>query len=712
MKKQIIFYSLILFSALTNAQIYHCGNGSDNHLITDVQGAEAQMQIDNAFARKYTTEFFNASEKGPILSIPIVFHVIHNYGSENIPDSEINDAVETMNARWRKTDPDSVDIVNPYDLIHDDMEVQFVLATKTPNGDCINGITRYVSELTSQGGGNQSGDLIRTLTTWPPSQYLNVFVCSSVGSGVGGYSNYPANAAAGSIDGIMLRSDQLSALSHEAGHYLNLRHLWGNSNDNSLPANCSDDDLVDDTPNCEGSPGGCNTSRVTCLTDPEPFYAIDNTTVLWPSGQIIDNEQNVMDYAFCDETFNTGENFTQGQKARVLAALSSSTASRNNLVTASNLGVTGADGSTCIPVPIPGFDISYEYFCVDYNIQMLNNSHNSDNMTYLWDFDENSTANSNTSKEPSVSWSETGKYDVTLTVENSNNDGGTLTRNGIAKVLNSIPLTPFAETFQAANFPTNDVTDPTKSWFIDGVSNDKSFERTTLASTDGGTSLKLDIKNTTGVHRLISPMIDLTQASCNDLTFDLAYAPRTSSTDETFRVRVSSTCGRTWTNSNILYEVNKQNIAPNSPVLSGDYIPTEADWTTHTVDLSGYTNKDEILFMFEMETTTGNSLYIDNIKFACSDQTLTSVDEKLILKFEVYPNPTNSDAFISLASNMNGANIKIMDVTGKIVGSDKLTIGTRQILVSELVNQTLEKGVYLITVDNGNSVITEKLIIK
>ena len=689
--------------------------------ITDPQ-YEILVNEFSAFAKKYTKEQFNVNEKGPIFQIPIVFHVLHNYGNENVSDASLLGALEDMNDAWRKRDPDTSNISHPFNLIHDDMEIEFVLAKKDPNGDCTTGITRYVSELTKD-----ADDGVKTYTKsfidWPSNEYLNVWIVTNCESGAGGYAYYPG--ASPSIDGIVLPTNVFRNLAHEAGHWLSLRHPWGSTNspdcdgstiagceiDGTNPVqyfdNCTSDDDVDDTPNCLGSPSNCNTSRLTCSGDPDPFYSLDSM-VLWSGSEIIDNEQNYMDYGWCN-----AENFTQGQKARAHSALNNVAGGRNYIWTANNIASTGISSSfICEPVPIPDFHLTYEYSCVDKNVQMLNNSYNSNNMNYLWGFGSIANASSTTTVKPTVSWNETGHHDISLTVSNTSGDGSTLTKTGLAKVLNSEPIPPFKESFKASSFPTNDITDPTKTWFVDGVTNANSWKRTIAASTEGSSSLFLDIKNTSGIHRVITPMVDFTQLSCNDLTFDLAYAPRTTSTNETFRARVSTTCGRTWIDNNIIYEVSGQNIAPNSPVLSGDFIPTESDWMSHTVDLSNYNDEDEILVMFEFLSATGNSIYFDNINFGCSSQDLTSVNENQEFSFGVFPNPTSSDARIRLSSNQDNAIIRITDVTGKLIGEKELTQNTTEIRVSDIVNSTLENGVYLVSVENNNSLKTQKLIIK
>ncbi len=135
------------------------------------------------------------------------------------------------------------------------------------------------------------------------------------------FSMYPVNVQTWTnndiIDGIITKIAGVnggpigrSTLAHEVGHWLNLKHVWGDTN--SPGVSCGDDD-VDDTPTTKGQSSGCNTSVIEC----------GNTV---PS-----NVQNIMNYSSCEYMF------TEGQKTRALIALQSSISNRNNLFSDVNL---------------------------------------------------------------------------------------------------------------------------------------------------------------------------------------------------------------------------------------------------------------------------------------------------------------------------------------------------------------------------------------
>ena len=162
------------------------------------------------------------------------------------------------------------------------------------------------------------------------NKYLNVWVCEEA-SGAAGYAYLPGsvnNFGNSWLDGIVIQNSYTGSigtsntfrsrtLTHEVGHWLNLRHLWGGSNTPGEPDNCDMDDNVADTPWTMGWTS-CNLEGESCGS--------------------LDNVQNFLEYSYC------GRMFTEGQKTRMRTAALSSVAQRNQLSTTSNLIATGVEG--------------------------------------------------------------------------------------------------------------------------------------------------------------------------------------------------------------------------------------------------------------------------------------------------------------------------------------------------------------------------------
>jgi hypothetical protein len=137
-----------------------------------------------------------------------------------------------------------------------DTGIEFQLARKDPSGKTTSGITRTQTNR----GGFGDDDAVKSATTggvdaWPTDRYLNLWVCS-LGGGLLGYAQFPGGPAP--TDGVVILNTAFGTkgiaqapfnkgrtATHEVGHWLNLRHIWGDTED------CSGNDFVADTPNAQ-----------------------------------------------------------------------------------------------------------------------------------------------------------------------------------------------------------------------------------------------------------------------------------------------------------------------------------------------------------------------------------------------------------------------------------------------------------------------------
>lgn len=219
--------------------------------------AEYNVILQQKIAEKQLQRSPNTDQ---VYIIPVVFHVIHTNGNENISDEQIQDQINILNRDYRKLNADLSGIAKntPFDTIAADIKIEFRLAQIDPKGNCTNGIDRIYSQL-SNNGGNQS-----KLNQWPRDKYLNIWTVRSIGAaGVAGFAYFPSDVSTylAPYDGIILLSDYIGsigtssvynsrALTHEVGHYLGLYHPWGSTN--SPEVDCSGDDQVADTPPTRG----------------------------------------------------------------------------------------------------------------------------------------------------------------------------------------------------------------------------------------------------------------------------------------------------------------------------------------------------------------------------------------------------------------------------------------------------------------------------
>jgi hypothetical protein len=186
------FLSILGFCAavinLSAQQVERCG--------THIMQAEMQKKFPGmkeekeAFNRE--AQNFNDNGSRALKIIPIVFHIIHTYGSENISREQVEDAVRILNEDFKLLNEDQSEIVPAFAGIVGNTEFEFRLARKDPDGNCTDGITRTVSNLTFNGNDN-----VKELISWPRNRYFNVWIVDNVitdgGTQVGGYAYQPSN---------------------------------------------------------------------------------------------------------------------------------------------------------------------------------------------------------------------------------------------------------------------------------------------------------------------------------------------------------------------------------------------------------------------------------------------------------------------------------------------------------------------------------------
>lgn len=232
----------------------------------------------------------SALDTSTIYYIPIVFHILHEYGSENITDAQVIDAVNILNRDYMKRNPDTAQVVIPFKRLIGRAKIQFRLAGLDPSGNCTNGINHIYTHMT-----NQADDFSKFGNGWPQNKYLNIWVTGTIGAaGVAGYSNYPSSIGSSpyglQMDGVIILSQYIGsigtgnpgysrALGHEVGHYLGLAHTWGSTNS---PGVACGDDGIPDTPLTKGH-DNCSAASLndkTCdITDVGKRFTFDSVKV-------------------------------------------------------------------------------------------------------------------------------------------------------------------------------------------------------------------------------------------------------------------------------------------------------------------------------------------------------------------------------------------------------------------------------------------------
>lgn len=234
------------------------------------------------------------------ITIPIVVHVVYASAAENIADAQINSQIASLNKDYGAKNTDRSKTPPVWTGLVTDTGLQFKLATNDPNGKPTNGITRTKTSKTSFGDDDSvKSNANGGADPWPSDKYLNLWVCT-LGNGLLGYAQFPGGPPA--TDGVVILNAAFGttgtatapfnlgrSATHEIGHWLNLRHIWGDTED------CSGTDFVDDTPNAQhpnfGKPAF---PHVSCTNGPngDMFvnymdYVDDDSMVMFSAGQVV-----------------------------------------------------------------------------------------------------------------------------------------------------------------------------------------------------------------------------------------------------------------------------------------------------------------------------------------------------------------------------------------------------------------------------------------
>jgi PKD repeat protein len=423
--------------------------------------------------------------KTPALhTLPVVVHIIHNGGTENISDAQVQVGIQHLNDAFR--------LKPPYNgALGADVEIEFCLAKQDEFGNPTTGINRVVSTLTDH---NSTNDLtLKNLSRWDSNKYINIWLVKEIcmpsyGCSVAGYAYY-ASAHGSSFDGIVNEAKWFGSSTnnskihiHEVGHYLNLRHTFdGGCVNNDCLVN--GDQVCDTPPDNSKSGVACASSVNTCTTDEDdtstnnPFREIG----LGGLGDQPDMHQNYMDYGFqsCQNAF------TQGQKDRMIDAL---TNIRGSLLTS-----LGCENPCINPITLDIISSEPTAVALGTNVIFTNNTTGAAGYTWDWQVEgvlEGSTADFN------YTFLNTGSFTVKLIASNGN-----ISCQKDTSIVFQVICPAFTANFTSSqsniiagdnvNFTNTTIGADTYEWFINGVSQATSTDFSNTFNTQGSYIIEL-----------------------------------------------------------------------------------------------------------------------------------------------------------------------------------------------------------------------------
>ena len=567
----------------------------------------------NEFQVEQATKSSNGQPKATLLTLPVVFHIITSgSGATNINAIWVQRQVDQLNIDYRN-------LAGSNNSVAADVEIQFCLAMVDPSGNVLPepGINRVTAYGAGPFNTTTMDNTVKPGTIWNPNNYINIWV-ANLSNSLLGYAQFPSssglaglntNGGSANTDGVVILYTSLGStanpnpaggvygmgrtLTHELGHWLGLRHIWGDGA-------CNVDDFCADTPAASSSNYGCPTGTNSC------------TGGSYPGNDMI---ENYMDYTD-DGCMNI---FTADQKTRIRAVLNVSPR-RSTLASSTACNVPSSDDSGISAIIAPNGEVCETIITPVVTLKNYGgNTLTSCQINYNIDGGTNST----------FSWTGTlasfETVDVTLpsiittvgahtinsftllpngnTDENSTNDAISSEFNVNLAAGSAIPV---SEGFTSSTFaPSN--------WSINNGGNSLTWVRVTNAgiAPTAGSAAKMDNFSTNiagDVDDLVMFPVDLTGYSSVSLTFDVAHARYSASYTDRLDVVVWG-CGISETQ---MYSKSGSTLAT-APDVTTAFTPNASQWRNETIDLSSFIGNNKVYIAFRNISGYGNNIFLDNI---------------------------------------------------------------------------------------------------
>ncbi|ELR68522.1 hypothetical protein C900_00263 [Fulvivirga imtechensis AK7] len=582
--------------------------------------SEFEDWLKQKIEERKNASYSTSREQATVYKIPVVVHVIHNGEAlgvgRNIPDAQIISQIEVLTEDFRRMNTDASNTPASFIPVAADVELEFVLAQRDPEGLPTDGIVR-VNGQQSEWALTENYEL-KSLSYWPAEDYLNIWVADISGNYLG-YAQFPVSNSLPGLengsnsrvtDGVVIDFRTFGSkdkyppanlvnaynlgrtTTHEIGHYFGLRHIWGDDN-----GGCNGTDYVNDTPNQGGSTSGCPaTSPTSCTSE--------------------DMVQNYMDYTD-DACMNL---FTSGQKTRIRtildnsprrASLKASKGAIAPVVVSNDLGIR--------KIINPGDFACSGSFTPSLQIRNYgDNAITSFQITLTLDGAPVETASFSTNLDPLeidvVEFSpiniSTGDHTLhfAVTQVNGTADGNTendeSSRLVTVPAISAMPITDNFNTLTPGEVPSS----------LDILNPDGLYTWETTNADGGNISLFVnfyDYEIEGEYDTLLSPVFDLTTVPFGIVAFDRAYAKYPTVSDEGLIVALSTNCGKSF--DHILYEAYGDALAT-VPQQSAEYKPAApSDWKRESIILGEFQGMSGIRVAFISKNGYGNNLYLDNI---------------------------------------------------------------------------------------------------
>lgn len=701
----LLMVAIFLASTSLHSQGVKTGNwcGTDQYM-QEKYNQNPSLIIQNELIEQYILENRESikesanAKKAINFIIPVVWHVVSYNGTGYVSKADIDDQMQTLNEDYQRLNADAVNTRPQFAPYAADIQVEFRLAHLDPNGNCTEGIVRVESSLAVN-----ADDDVKSVSYWNSKKYFNVWtVISFAGDNppsiILGYAQFPASGINATY-GVVIRYNYVNGtdrtLSHEVGHCMGLYHTF----QNGCTGLCETaGDRCCDTPPVATDTYGCSIVQNSCNTD---FSGADP----WGGIDMEDQIENYMSYDMCQNMFS------QNQKTRMNTYLNSTSTSTGlkQLTTPANLAFTGTADPygpvTC--APIADFTYNKEFICEGGSVTFTDASYNAVPTGWNWTF-TGGTPSSSAVANPTITYNTAGTYSVTH--EPSTSAGSdVMTKNNIITVssLTAGYTGPIIDGFENTIQFNND-------WILGNGADAYNWENTTLAAATGSRSIRINNyslpSSSSDIDYIVSPSFDLSASSNKTVKFKVAFTKKVAGNTDRLMVYYSLDCGANWV---LKMPITTGNLVT-APNQANAFIPNASQWVEKTMDFTSIGNSTNIRFKFQFESGGGNNIYLDDINIGG----FVGVDEFLdnIGSFNVYPNPTHSNAQISfnLTKDVKNLSIKVKNTLGQVVtdvvNGQSFNVGKYTLKIDE--ERKLPAGIYFIEFNADRNSKTQKLIVQ
>lgn len=632
--------------------------------------------------------------------IPIVFHIVmRNPGL--VTDAQIQAQLDTLNKDYAGSNGDSVKIPSYFKSLFGKSSIQFCLAKRTPDGDPTSGIVR----VTTTDSSFSINDAVKYSSTngddsWNTDNYFNVWICALSG-GVLGYSTFP-NDGSPKEQGVVMDYRSLpggafnaynggKTLIHEAGHYFNLYHIWGDDD-----GTCRGTDYVMDTPSQADASTGCPGGVVTDSCSPS------SSGIMY---------QNYMDYS--DDPCLVM--FTTEQVARMQNAL---TTYRSSLFTSNG----------CKPVVLMTYDVQqktigqpFQRICTpNFTPTITFKNRGTQTLTSLQinaTIDNNNVVTTNwtgslasfasTTITLTSLTATTGDHVLTIWTSNPNANADEDPTNDTLRINFQyyLPLTQVKESFESIAFP------PT-AWDVVNTDNGITWQRAAGIAKTGNASAMIDNYNNSQIGQkddLRMPQISIPAGTDSAfLSFQVAAATYTDITTQgnmwdTLEVLASTDCGTTYQS---LYKKWAGTLVTKTTATTNEFIPTANEWRKDSINLANYIGSSNLLIAFRNTSGYENNIYLDDVNL----RTVIINPNLKAQGFLVTPNPTKGMIAVQFYPQPTKLSaIQLFNELGQQLQELKITSGQVNNYYSFNLG-AYTSGTYYVRVVFTDKVVTKKII--